>query len=191
MNNNYEIKIESSGKSIITNDSLNIENPKKKKIHFNIGLQVGSHSPNLNQNSSDFNRGVFFEAYLKFNLSDEVHSIIAFTYWKSKIKEINTVVVQIPSETINSKGLKLELDFSLFKMYSVSLLLGPSISFENITRATNTVFTFGTDLKLNIPLCNDRVNLLSTISYQTGAEILRFNYSFFSYLFGIEINIGN
>ena len=177
----YEPKIKSYEELFMTGDSLNTEKPK----HLKIGLHLGSHSSNLNQNSSSFDRDVLFEAYLKFSLSNEIHSILAFTYWKAK----TTSIGQIPSETITSKGLKLGLDFSLFKIYNVLFSLGPSISFESISIATSTVFSFGTNLKLNLPLWKEKVHLLSIIGYQTGAEILRFNYSFFIYSLGIEISI--
>jgi len=190
MKNNFEIKSKNNGISIITDDTLNIE--PKKKANYKIGFQVGSHSPNLNQFSSDkYNRGIIFDIYLKFNLSSEIHSIIAFTYWEAQINESNSFLGQIPSETIISKGLKLGLDFSLFNIYKVFLSGGTSISIVNINKAENVVFSLGTNLKLNLPLWNDKVNLFSMAGYQTGAEILRFNYSFFSYSLGLEINIGN
>jgi len=174
-------------------DTLNIKSSKNAKLHPKIGFQFGSHSSNLNQNSSDkFNRDILFEAYFKFDLSSEVHPIIAYTYWKA----LTSPVGQIPSETIASNGLKLEVDFSLFKIYGVSLSLGPLISIEGISRPTNKVFSLGTNVKLALPLWNDKVDLLTTIGYQTGSEVFAFggggfNYSFFSYSVGVEINLGN
>jgi len=189
----YELKNNGLNKFSNSDDTLNFK-PKIKKLDFNIGVQVGSHSQNLTKNSSlNFNRDIFLELYISFDLSNEVQSIIAFTYWKSQTKEINTPVLQIPAETINSKGLKFELDFSLFKIYNASFALGPSISIENITRANGAVFSLGTNLKLNLPLWDDKVNLLTTVNYQNGSEILNFgggiSYSFFTYLIGVEINI--
>jgi len=174
-------------------DTLNIKSSKIAKLYPKIGFHVGSHSSNMNQNSSDnFNRDILFEAYFKFDLSSEVHPIIAYTYWKA----LTSPVGQIPSETIASNGLKLEVDFSLFKIYSVSLSLGPLISIEGITGPTNKVFSLGTNVKLALPLWNDKVDLLSIVGYQTGSEVFAlggggFNYSFFSYSVGIEINLGN
>jgi len=162
-----------------------------------IGFQLGSHSSNLTQTSSDkFIRDILFEAYFKFDLSSEVHPIIAFTYWKAKSNESNTFFGQIPPETMISKGLKLEVDFSLFKIYSITLSVGPSVAIENITGATNTVFSLGTNAKLALPLWNNKVNVLSIAGYQTGSAAFALagggvNYSFFSYSLGIEINLGN
>ena len=191
----YGLKNNDLRKSRDFNDPLNSK-LKAMKTSYHIGFQAGFHSPNLTKNSlGSFNRGILGELYISFNLSDEVHSIIAFTYWQSEIKGINTPIVQIPSETINSKGLKLEVDFSLFNIYTASLLLGPSIAIENITSATNTVFSLGANLKLNLPLphWDEKVNLMATFNYQNGSEFLNFgggiNYSFFSYLIGIEIGI--
>lgn len=178
-------------------DTLNIKSSKLTELQPKIGFQLGSHSSNLTKTSSDkFNRDIAFELFLKFNLSSEVHPIIAFTYWKAKNNEFNTFFGQIPPETIISKGLKLEVDFSLFKIYSVTLSVGPSVAIENITGATNTVFSLGTNLKLALPLWNDKVNVLSIAGYQTGSAAFAFagggvNYSFFSYSLGIEINLGN
>ncbi|MFA6596646.1 MAG: hypothetical protein WCS69_02915 [Ignavibacteriaceae bacterium] len=178
-------------------DTLNIKSSKLTELQPKIGFQIGSHSSNLTKTSSDkFNRDIAFELFLKFNLSSEVHPIIAFTYWKAKSNERNTFFGQIPSETMISKGLKLEVDFSLFKIYSVTLSVGPSVAIENITGATNTVFSLGTNAKLALPLWNNKVNVLSIAGYQTGASAFALagggvNYSFFSYLVGIEINLGN
>ncbi|MCK9426164.1 MAG: hypothetical protein M0Q21_09010 [Ignavibacteriaceae bacterium] len=162
-------------------------------MHPKIGFQFGSHSSNLTQTSSDkFNRDILFEAYFKFDLSSEVHPIIAYTYWKAQTSPSE----QIRSKTIASNGVKLEVDFSLFKIYTVSLSLGPLISIEGITGPTNKVFSLGTNVKLALPIWNDKVNLLSTVGYQTGSEVFALagggvNYSFFSYLVGIEIDLGN
>lgn len=174
-------------------DTLNIKSPKIAKLHPKIGFQFGSHSQNLTQTSSvKFNRDVLFEAYFKFDLSNEVHPIIAYTYWKA----LTSPVGQTRSETISSNGLKLEVDFSLFKIYGVSLSLGPLLSIEGITGPTNNVFSLGTNVKLALPLWNDKVNLLSIAGYQTGSEVFSLagggvNYSFFSYSLGIEINLQN
>ncbi len=174
-------------------DTLNIKSSKIAKLHPKIGFQFGSHSSNLNQNSSDnFNRDIAFELFLKFDLSSEVHPIIAYTYWKAQTFPVE----QTRSEMIASNGVKLEVDFSLFKIYSVSLSLGPLLSIEGITGSTNKVFSLGTNVKLALPLWNEKINLLSTVGYQTGSEVFAlggggFKYSFFSYLAGIEINLGN
>lgn len=190
----YKLNSNDLNKSSTSDDTLNIET-RVKKTGYHIGFQAGLHSQNLTKSSFvNFNKDIFLELYISFDLSDEVHSIIAFNYWEAQTKEINTPVEQIPSETIKSQGLKLGLDFSLFKIYNTSFLLGPSISIENNTGATNAVFSLGTNLKLNLPLWEDKVNLLSTINYQTGGEFNfggGFSYSFFSYLIGVEINIGN
>lgn len=174
-------------------DTLAIKNSRVAKLHPKIGFQFGSHSSNLTQTTSNkFNRDILFEAYFKFDLSNEVHPIIAYTYWKAQTSPSG----QTPSETISGNGVKLEVDFSLFKIYSVSLSLGPLLSIEGITGSTNKVFSLGTNVKLALPLWNEKINLLSTIGYQTGSEVFAlggggFNYSFFSYLAGIEINLGN
>lgn len=174
-------------------DTLNIKNSKLARLQPKIGFQLGSHSSNLTQTSSDkFNRDIAFELFLKFDLSSEVHPIIAYTYWKAQTSPSE----QRPSETIISKGLKLEVDFSLFKIYSITLSVGPSVVIENITGATNTVFSLGTNAKLALPLWNDKINLLSIAGYQTGSAAFAFggggvNYSFFSYSLGVEINLGN
>ena len=172
-------------------DTVKIKTSHIAERNLQIGFQFGSHSSNLNQNSSDkFNRDILFEAYFKFDLSSEVHPIIAYTYWKA----LTSPIGQIPSKTIASNGLKLEVDFSLFKIYGVSLSLGPLISIEGITGQTNKVFSLGTNVKLALPLWNDKVNFLSTIGYQTGSEVFALagggvNYSFFSYSAGIEITL--
>lgn len=175
-------------------DSLNINISNIKEGDFlNIGVLTGSHSSNFKVSNLAFSRGVFFELYLKYSLSSEIHSIIAFSYWKAQIEEINSLQLKLPSETINSNAIKFGLDFSLFKVYKILFSLGTSISIENISRTPTSVFSFGTHLKLNLPLWNDNIDFLTAISYQTGMEALNFgggtNYSFFSYLFGIEINI--
>ncbi|MDP3682570.1 MAG: hypothetical protein Q8S01_01440 [Ignavibacteria bacterium] len=170
---------------------MNIKNSMMAEAKPKIGFQFGSHSSNLTQTSSDkFNRDIAFELFLKFNLSSEVHPIIAYTYWKAQTSPVE----QTRSETISSKGLKLEVDFSLFKIYSVSLSVGPSISIEGVTGATSNVFSLGTNVKLAMPLWNDKVDVLSTIGYQTGSEAFDLggggvNYSFFSYSVGIGINL--
>lgn len=190
---NYDLKSKISEKIIGTDDTLNIET-KLKKVAFNIGSQIGLHSPNLTKNSSDFNRDIFFEIYIGHDLSDEVHAIIGFNYWEAQTNEVNMPEMFVPSETIIGKALKLELDFSLFKIYNVSLLLGPSLSIENNNRAANTVFSVGANAKLKLPILIDKVNLLSTIGYQTGGEFNfggGYSYSFFNYLLGVEINFGN
>ncbi len=174
-------------------DTLNNKSSKVEKLNPKIGFQFGSHSQNLTQTTSHkFSRDILFEAHFKFDLSSEVHPIIAYTYWKAQTSPSG----QMRSETISSNGLKLEVDFSLFKIYSVSLSLGPLISIEGITGPTNKVFSLGTNVKLALPLWNDKVNLLSIAGYQTGSEVFAlggggFNYSFFSYSLGIEINLQN
>jgi len=189
----HNLKRTISEKTIRTDDTLNIET-KLKKVAFNIGSQIGLHSPNLTKNSSDFKRDIFFEIYIGYDLSDEVHAIIGFDYWEAQTNEVNIPEMFVPAETIIGKALKLELDFSLFKIYNVSLLLGPSISIENNNRATNIVFYVGANAKLKLPILIDKVNLLSTIGYQTGGEFNfggGYGYSFFNYLLGVEINFGN
>lgn len=190
---NHNLKSKTSEKSIIKDDTSNTET-KLKKVAFNIGSQIGLHSPDLTKNSSDFNRDIFFEIYIGYDLSDEVHAIIGFNYWEAQTNEVNMPEMFVPSETIIGKALKLELDFSLFKIYNVSILLGPSLSIENNNRAVNTVFSVGANAKLKLPILMDKVNLLSTIGYQTGGEFNfggGYGYSFFNYLLGVEINFGN
>ena len=130
---------------------------------------------------------------MKFKLSNEIHTILAFTYWESKTNEINTSVLQLPLETITSKGLKLGLDFLLLKIYKLAVTLTPSISIENISKANSGVFAFGTSLNLSFPFLNDRVNLVSkvwiskrcgTLQFRWRIQLLIFNYSL-----GIEFSI--
>lgn len=172
-------------------DTLNIKSSKVAKLHPKIGFQIGSHSQNLTQiTSHKFNRDILFESYFKFDLSNEVHPIIAYTYWKARTSPSE----QMHSETISSNGVKLEVDFSLFKIYSVSLSLGPLLSIEGITGQSNKVFSLGTNVKLALPLWNEKINLLSIAGYQTGSEVFAIagggvNYSFFRYSVGIEINL--
>ena len=161
---------------------------------INFGIQAGFHSPDLSGNGSlKFNRGFYLESYLGYNLSYEVQVIIAFSYWEGKIDQINSASTQIPSQTVISKSLKMELDFALFNIYSVQVLFGPSISIENINTASQTVFTLGANLKFKIPLSFlvERLRLVALIDYQNGAESFNFgggtHYSFFGYLLGAEI----
>ncbi|MDO8609763.1 MAG: hypothetical protein Q7R95_04390, partial [bacterium] len=82
MKNSPEIKSKYSDILIVTNDTLIIE-PNIKKTNFKIGIQVGLHSSNLtNKSVGDFNRDILLELYICFDLSDEVHLIIAFNYWE-------------------------------------------------------------------------------------------------------------
>lgn len=112
-------------------DTLNIKSSKVASLHPKIGFQFGSHSQNLTQTTSHkFNRDILFEAYFKFDLSNEVHPIIAYTYWKAQTSPSE----QIRSETISSNGVKLEVDFSLFKIFTVSLSLGPLLSIDRYYR---------------------------------------------------------
>ena len=132
---NYGLTDYNIGKAISDHDTVNIESKIQKGDHH-VGFQAGYHTSNLTKNSFvNLDSDIYLELYLRFNLSDEVHWLLAFSYWKAQIKEINTPDILIPSETINSKGLKLEVDFSLFNIYTASLLLGPSIAIENITSA--------------------------------------------------------
>ena len=163
---------------------------------LNFGIQAGFHSPNLSNNSSmDFNRGFFGEFYLGYNISDEVLVLIAFNYWEAQTNQISSPSTQIPSKTVISKAIKMELDFSLFKIYSFSILFGPSVLIENINTAVEGVFTLGANLKFKLPLTvlHERVKILATINYQYGNELLNvgggMQYSFFGYLLGAEIGI--
>lgn len=172
-------------------DSLSISN--KRTNYPKIGIIGGFHSSDLNENSLAFNRNLSLGVYIKFHLSDEVSTQIGFSYWKARFTEINTVNVFVPSETIESKSLKLELDFSLFRIKSFSLLIGPLVSIESISKTQNSTFSFGAHLKLHQGLWDDKLFLVSTGSYQKGMELFAlggggFNYSFFNYSLGIEIN---
>ncbi|MBU1115377.1 MAG: hypothetical protein KKE09_09630 [Bacteroidetes bacterium] len=176
-----------------TDTSIDGESIINKENIIHIGTQIGSHSENLNK-YGNFNNGIMFEVFLKYNLSSEVYSIIAFNYWEAQTKEINTPAVKIPSETITSNSIRLEADFTLFKIYDVTLLLGPSILFEKINKSEFVVYSFGINSKLIIPLWEDKVNLLTTVGYQKGREAFQFtgggtNYSFFNYLLGFEFNL--
>jgi hypothetical protein len=176
------------------NSSSIIEEHDPERLFSKIGLLVGWHSPGLTEHGiANINSDIFIEGYLKFLLSNEVYLAIAFTYWKSRSDEINTPIVYIPSETIIAKGFKLDLDFTIVKISCASLSLGPSVSIEKITNITNAVFSLGSNLKLNIPLLIDKINIIPVVGYKTGAEALNFGggmrYSFLYYLLGIEYNI--
>lgn len=188
-----QIKTRSKCELIVDNSILNIDT---NKIFPEIGFIAGSHFENTNQNGpNNFNQGLVLEVFAKYNISGDIHSTIAFTYWKSKTNEVNTTISKVPSETIDSKGLKMGLDFSLFRFSNIILSVGPSISIENTTKAQSAVFGFGVDVKLLLPIWNDKIDFLSTFQYRNGSELLNygggFNYSFISYLAGIEISIGN
>lgn len=160
---------------------------------FTVGFLMGLHSANLTQNGISFDRSNSYDAYIKLYLSNEVHSIISFIYWKSKTKEITTFPDKIQSKIIESKGLKLGLDFQMIKLSGLSLLIGPAISIEKINIIASSVYALGVNMKLNIPIWKDIISIISMVNYQTGSEALNFgggfNYSFWSYLGGIEINL--
>lgn len=170
--------------------NINISDSIKGNI-LNFGVLIGPHSSSIKKLA--FSRGVFFEIYLKYSLSSEIHSIIAFSYWKAQVEEINAYYLKFPTETISSNAIKFGLDFSLFKIYKYLFSLGTSISIENISRTPSSVFSLETNIKLNLPIWNDNVDFLTAISYQSGMEAFNFgggtNYSFFIYLVGLEINV--
>jgi len=175
----------------LIDDHLTIKN--ENRGFPKIGLQIGSHSSNVNNSISKFGSGIIIEAFLKFEISNEVHLVPAFTYWKASTNEINSQSVQIPAEIINSKGFKLGVDFSLINIYDMTLSLEPSVIIEKITISKNAVLTFGASLKLNIPVLT-KIDMFPVINYRNGMEALAlggggFDYSFISYQVGIKINL--
>ncbi len=187
-NDNTDFRAKRNDTSFVDSDT------RAQKLNF--GIQAGFHSPNLSNNSSiDFDRGFLGELYLGFNISEEVQLLLAFSYWEAETNQISSPSTQIPPKTVISKAIKMELDFSLFNIYSSTILFGPSVSIENINTANETVFSLGVNLKFKLPLpvIHERIKLLATINYQYGGESLNFgggmHYSFFSYLIGAEIGI--
>ena len=180
--------------SICFNDSLAINNSTEQKIIPQVGFQIGTHSLNMDQNTTSIYReGIAFEAYIKFRMLENIHPIIAFVYWQSRTKEINNYFDKISSEAINSKGIRFELDFSLLMVGNLLLSTGPSISIEQVTNLVTSVYTIGTNVKIHFPVWHNKIILLSTIRYQTGGEAFNFGggkgYTFIFYLLGTEINV--
>lgn len=188
--------ISTSGQTILfkenvipQNDSLKMN--VYKKSYLKIGIMAGSHSSNLDKNNIAFKNGLFLETYLKYRLSDELHSIIGLSYWKANIETIISSQKHIP-ETVSSMALNLGLEFLLIQRNPVLFSFSPTILIENISTSTSPIFSFGSSLGLSLNVWGD-MNILSVISYQFGTEALNFgggvNYSFIKYLLGIEIDI--
>lgn len=132
--------------------------------------------------------------YLKFDFSNNIFASIGYSYWQSNTIKISGSNLNIPPETINSNGAKFELDFSLIENNHISLLLGPSLLIEGVSTSHSTTFTYGAQLKLNYALLENKIFLVSTLAYQNGGGIFDlagggFNYSFFNFLTGIEVNL--
>ncbi len=191
MKNNLKRVGWESGVSIIKEDDLNVKTTAEQK--FKIGLNSGYHFQNLDD-YDDFTGNILFDVYLGFILSDEVSLLMGFSYWKAETQQTSITQYPVPTETINSRAFKLGLEFSLIKIYSSSLLLEPSVSIGSITGAYNANFSFGANLKLSIPLYQERLNVFTSANYQNGSEILNVggggvHYSFFGITIGFEIFI--
>jgi len=172
----------------LNNDTLSNKDEIMEK-NFSIGLQMGMHSNNLGLNSIGFSKGVYVDVFSKFDLSKEVFLIITFNYWQAKIEKNDF----INGDLIIGKLAGLGVDFTLFKIDDASFLIGPSILIGSNTEADNAIFSFGTGLKLNIPLYNETFNFSTSVKFEKAFEILNFgggiNYSFLCILIGIDLKI--
>ncbi len=188
LNGNREIKKTEQVILNVNKDTLNNKNEIIKKT-FRIGLQMGTHSNNLGLNSIGFSKGLYVDVFSKFDLSKEVFLIITFNYWQAKLEKNDL----INRNLIIGKLAGLGVDFTLFKMDDVSFLISPSILMGSNSEADNAICSFGTGLKLNIPLYNDTFNFSTSVKFEKAFEILNFgggiNYSFFCVLIGIELKI--
>jgi hypothetical protein len=188
--NNYESEKWDNEFSAGSNYYVNSELTAEKK--YKIGFNPGYHFQNLD-NLNGFSGDVLFEFYLGFILSDEVSVLMGYSFWKAETQQISNPGYMIPSENINSNAFKLGLEFSLFEIYSTSLLLGTSVSIGNLSGAVNSIFAFGSNLKLSTPILQERLSLFTSANYQKGVEVLNFgggsHYSFFGISIGLEIFI--
>lgn len=174
-------------------DSLNTNEILPAKNNFMIGFQAGLHTANLHKSGFDFDRNFYGEVMIRYNLSDEVHSVFGFTYWQAETREVYSEYYTRSAEIIISKGFKTGINFSLVEISDVSLSLGPFILIENIKRVVNLVFTYGSNIKLSIPFWNEKANLSSSFNFQNGGEVLNVgggkHYLFFSYVLGMEFKL--
>ncbi|MDY0083003.1 MAG: hypothetical protein RBR74_07465, partial [Ignavibacteriaceae bacterium] len=124
---------------ITTQNDVSVFNKSEAvKNNFHIGLEVGLHSGSLDNTTLNFDQDVYYEIYTKFNLSNEVFFLVSLNYWNAQIEKKNLT----STDLIESKALRVEVDFSLFKIYKASFLLGPSISIGDNTESTNAVCSF-------------------------------------------------
>lgn len=161
---------------------------------LSVSLQMGYHSGSLSTNSTlHFNRDLAYDLCVIGKISEEIDWLLGLHYWKAGSNKTQGSVIPFHAETIQRKEIKLGLDFQLFKFFGTAFVFGQSVSFGSCTNAVNTVFSFAECLKLKHPVSSTRYSILTSCSYHKGMELFNsgggINYSLFTYMLGVEINI--
>lgn len=161
----------------------------KKKISPPFGIQAGYHTSNLSDSHSDFDRNFTLGVYVLINdISSEFNATMGITYWRAS----TTANDYHPSQTLNCFGIKVGLEFQLFRIKDFSVTFVPLLMLESAKAINSPFFTLGLQLKLRHPLIDDKIFLVSSAAIQDGGGIMQeagnsFRYSFMNYSLGIEM----